>query len=560
VGAAAETTVVETTDQPAVVVEEAFCEMSGLKIVRCDTKRLFDPHDLRNLEAELKKLGPSDGKIEDSDPLAVVVRPGGDLKLDSCVVTAVNGAGCGVENADLKLTRCQIIDCGLMGVVASAGATISIEKCEILNSGMIALTADRTKHVRISESRLSQANMIISLGPGDMNIDHCEFDHGRLGMLLCDSRVIVRHCRIHDCETGVLCTGASTGLFTECELSAITFQAFKIEESASVRLASNQSADAKLHVVVSGSAAPMIESCSFSGGSIGVVVTENANVTVTSSSFEDCRCALQTNDQGELSVENSSIASTAESALRIYSRGKAAALLCRIENCQVGVGCGEATEVEISGCSINRCRMAAVVAEPGASVTIHNSSLVDNQGGIGARGATLRITDSIVERNQTNGVVARETVLDLSECRIAENEAGVIVIEKSTLRYLEPSIVENNKEGQWWIDNDSTIEGVLTAEEANALSEALRNDQLDAADETVIKAMRRVAGVEYFDTQEKVNKIPEIFLRFIFQIWQRSGRGFIFERDWIIIGREGVLKGRFFSPTWLCKRFWDLYL
>jgi hypothetical protein len=561
VGAAAETTILETTDQPAIVVEEAACEISGLKIIRRDTKRLINPHDLENLEAETKKLGPSDGRIDDSDPVAVVVKSGGHLKLDFCVVTAVNGVGCGVENADLKLASCQIIGCGLIGIAVSVGATASIDKCTLLGNGMTAVNATKAKHVYISKSRMSQALAPLSFDKVDANIDHCEIDHGRLGMFLCDSNVIAHNCHIHDCEmTGVLCKGASTGLIAECELTAIALQAFKIEDSASIRLVSNQSTDTKLHVHVSGSATPSVASCSFSGGLTGVLVEENANAIVTSSSFKDCNCALQTSGQGGLSAEDCSIASIKATAIEFYGLRKATALLCRIEDCQIGVGCGEGTEVEIDGCSIRQCSMKAVVAASGSSVTINHSTLCNNEGGGAAHGATLRITDSSINGNKHNGIIARQSTLELSECRIEENELGVAVLEGSKLSYPAPSIVQDNQ-CQWLIDDGSTIEGVLAAQEADALNEALRNNRLDAADEIVIKEMRRVAGIECFDTQEKVNKIPEIFLHSIHQIWQRSGHGPIFRRDWITGGRKGVLKeGRFFGPTWLCKRFWDLYL
>ncbi len=197
--------------------------------------------------------------------------------------------------------------------------------------------------------------------------------------------------------------------------------------------------DSTLHVV--------IEDLGVVGGPglAAIHVSRQARLTLMRARVSGANAAVWADDSAQVKVVESTIS---ESAIGVVLRGspEAIGIACTVTRNVVGVLLGDSARLEVTNCQFTHSDFAPVWAGGNAQVSVMDSSLVDNGGGILLDGsAQARVTGSTVSGNGQHGItVTGAARAEIARCTVSRHsEAGIAAFDSARVAVLDSTVAEN---------------------------------------------------------------------------------------------------------------------
>nr|WP_238360728.1 right-handed parallel beta-helix repeat-containing protein [Iningainema tapete] len=407
-----EAIVIETTDQPCLIMQTDYAVVHGLTLLSHATTEIYYDSEFDEPQEFYEFL------FANYQNLFNVVILQGQLLLQDCDITSVSGiGGVGIFNSTANSTiyRCKIHH-GKIGIAFWGNGQGVVKECDIFNniySGVLLLDKSNAiiRNCQIHNNAEDNNNIGVEiLDNSQGTVEECDIFSNGCGIVIeQESNATIRNCHIHKQENiGIGFGNNSQGKVIDCDIFGNSGVSVEITEGAHPTISNCQIHDGKdagvfIHtqgqgtvvdcdifantlsgVVIRDGSNPTIRNCQIHDGKYaGVYVYTNGQGTVVDCDiFANAKCGVVISEGSNPIIRNCQIHDGKDAGVLFYANGQGTVANCNIfGNALSGVEFRERGNPVILECKINRNKGSAVYVHKNGAGTVENCDLTDNTNG-----------------------------------------------------------------------------------------------------------------------------------------------------------------------------------
>lgn len=382
------------------------------------------------------------------DALPVVVISGGDLLLESCVVSGAAGMGVVVWGGETSptLKGLKVFDTRLNGILFTGGSGGVLEGSEVYETGWAALRVEQGSQPLVLNSKFHHSRMsgIMFTERGAGQVEGCDVYENAYANIDVKERShpVIRRTRVYGGrQVGALFRGGSSGLIEECDVFDNAYSGVEFAEGSSPVVRRT-----KIH----------------HGRSAGVYVRgESLGVVEESLVYENRSTGVWVGGRSRPTFKGTVVRANAYSGFEIADGADPLIEGCKIYDGEMsGISVSRGGRGRIAGSDIHSNRMANIALREGARPVISRSKIYDGHqaGVLAVEGGGGTVEQCEIMNNLIGVEITKGGSLVVGGSKITNNRHQGVTVEAGGTGSVSGSDLRRNGRGPWLLGAGAAVD------------------------------------------------------------------------------------------------------